>query len=214
MPVDLEILTRPFPREALKTREGGGNKRLTYVEGHTVIRRLNEACGAEGWSFQIMREWAEDGGGGGTLLKALVELTLPGLGSRQHIGVQKIRGNDGEDIHKGAVTDGLKKAATLFGVGLELYGPDYEGDEPAASAEIGHRPIQQQRPPVTLPAVQRAERGPLLPNGSPREQVAGAAEGERCPDCKAPVGKPHGSKCPSLARPADEPAGNAYSRGA
>ena len=29
-------------------------------------------------------------------------------------------------MRKGAVSDALKKAATLFGVGLELYGPDYE----------------------------------------------------------------------------------------
>jgi Rad52/22 family double-strand break repair protein len=197
MPVDREMLTKAFPREALKTREGGGNKRLTYVEGHTVIHRLNDACGDEGWSFQIMREWSEDVAGGGTLLKALVELTLPGLGSRQHIGVQKLRGNDGEDIHKGAVTDGLKKAATLFGVGLELYGPDYEGDEPAASPEIARRPIQQAPP---------ASRGSLLPNGSPREQVtAPAQEGEGpCPECNAPAGKPHTRKCPSLARPADD----------
>ena len=71
----------------------------------------------------------------GKLSFALVTLSLPGLGSRQHIGVQAVEANSGEDvIAKGAVTDALKKAATLFGVGLELYGPDYE-EKPAPAPE-------------------------------------------------------------------------------
>jgi len=118
--VNLEILTRPFPPEAIKQREGGGRRKLSYVEAHTVIRRLNEATGFN-WSFSVLKETQE-----GDLLKAHVCLTIPGLGSREHVGVQKISANGGEDLHKGAISDGLKKAATLFGVGLELYGNDYE----------------------------------------------------------------------------------------
>jgi hypothetical protein len=58
-----------------------------------------------------------------------VALTIPGLGTREHIGVQAVEERGGEDLVKGAITDALKKAATLFGVGLELYGPDYEAGE-------------------------------------------------------------------------------------
>jgi recombination DNA repair RAD52 pathway protein len=119
MGVDKTKLQQPFPKSAIRQRQGGGGRMLDYIEGHTVIHRLNEVC--DSWDFAIVREWQE-----GNLLKAHVRLTLPGLGSREHIGVQKVSDNGGEDLHKGAVTDALKKAATLFGVGLELYGPDYE----------------------------------------------------------------------------------------
>jgi hypothetical protein len=115
-------LQEPFPREAIKTRAGGGNTRLSYVEAHSVIRRLNAATGGH-WDFAVLREERE-----GDLLKATCRLTIPGLGSREHVGVQKVSERGGEDLHKGAISDALKKAATLFGVGLELYGPDYEDD--------------------------------------------------------------------------------------
>jgi hypothetical protein len=166
MPVDLKKLTAPFPREAIKQRQGGGSRMLSYVEGHTVVHRLNDACGEEGWSFAILKEWQD-----GDILKALVELTLPGLGSRQHIGVQKITANGGEDLHKGAVTDGLKKAATLFGVGLELYGPDYEDDaQPARSAtpapRVGQPGASGARQSIWAAGQQE----------TPRQQVARQAE--------------------------------------
>ncbi len=128
MTVDLKKLTAPFPKEAIKQRVIGGRRTADYVEGHTVIHRLNDACPS--WNFRIIKEWQD-----GDVLKALGELDIPGLGTRQHIGVQKIDTRAGEDLHKGHVTDALKKCATLFGVGLELYGPDYADDSQPAPAE-------------------------------------------------------------------------------
>ncbi len=55
------------------------------------------------------------------------------------MGVQKVSERGGEDLVKGAITDAMKKAATLFGVALELYGPDY-GAEPDAPTMT---PIQE-----------------------------------------------------------------------
>jgi hypothetical protein len=121
-----EKLMEPFPPQAIKTRQGGGSKRLSYVEGHTVIHRLIAATGNQ-FDLRVLSVDQK-----GDLMTALVELTIPGLGSRQHMGVQKIAPNAGEDLVKGAITDAMKKAATLFGVGLELYGPDYGSDEDAA----------------------------------------------------------------------------------
>lgn len=116
---NLAILTAPFPQSAIKSRAGGGGKQLSYVETHTVIHRLNAATG-NCWNFSILRESME-----GNLLVCHGELTLPGLGSRQAIGVQLITEKGGEDLRKGAASDSIKKCSTLFGVGLELYGPDY-----------------------------------------------------------------------------------------
>lgn len=125
--VDLGTLTAPFPRTAIKQRTVGGGRSLSYVEGHTVIHRLNAATN-NCWDMQIM---AIDSMaiGNQLVLRAHVRLSIPGLGSREHIGVQSIADRAGEDLVKGAVTDALKKCATLFGVGLELYGPDYGSGE-------------------------------------------------------------------------------------
>jgi hypothetical protein len=89
------------------------------VSTDAVIRRLNKV--AIGWDFKITKtEWRED------LLLVYGELTIPGLGTRSGIGVQKVSERGGEDLVKGASSDSLKKSATLFGVALHLYGPDTE----------------------------------------------------------------------------------------
>lgn len=126
--VDLLRLTQPFPPSALKQRSGGGGKMLTYVEGHTVIHRLNDATD-NNWSFSVDKIERIEVDQNNALLMAYVTLEIPELGRRSHIGVQGVNARGGEDLVKGAVTDALKKAATLFGVGLELYGPDYEAGE-------------------------------------------------------------------------------------
>lgn len=144
--VDLDILTRPFPTAAVKQRAGGGGKMLDYVEGHTVIHRLNEATGNT-WDMTIKSISRQDLGNGQSLLTAHVAITIPGLGTREHIGIQEVRG--GGDLVKGCVTDALKKCATLFGVGLELYGPDYEAgetDAPQAPRQIRQAAQQQAAP--------------------------------------------------------------------
>lgn len=133
--VNLDILTRPFPKEAVMSRKVGNNY-LWYVPGHAIIRRLNESSGNQ-WSFKVL-----DINQMGDIMTATVELTLPGLGSRQHIGVQRMINNGGEDLVKGAITDGLKKAATLFGVALELYGEDVE-HTPAQSAQTSQSQSRQ-----------------------------------------------------------------------
>ena len=168
MPVDMYKLTTPFPPQALKQRVVGGGKALTYVEGHVVIHRLNDATGND-WSFKVIDlshvpAGTTSKGLPQTLYTATVELCIPGLGCRQQVGVQMFSENAGEDLVKGAVTDGLKKAATLFGVGLELYGPDYEAGEGVHSQEVVYidnrgqaqrgggstapQPAQPYRPPV------------------------------------------------------------------
>lgn len=116
----LEALGKPFPPEAIKQREGGGGRMYDYVEAETVIRRLNAVCPE--WSFIIRgHEWRGD------LMIAHGELTIPPLGTRSGFGVQKVSERGGEDLVKGSASDALKKAATQFGVGLDLYGPDIEG---------------------------------------------------------------------------------------
>lgn len=152
--VDIDKLTRPFPREAIRWRwaDRAQSRRLDYVEGHTVVHRLNDATGNR-WNFRVDRIERFPIDEKNTLVMAYVTLEIPGLGRRSHIGVQAVNERGGEDLVKGAVTDALKKAATLFGVGLELYGPDYEAGE-----------LPTEPAPMPVPASTRERREPA-PNG-------------------------------------------------
>lgn len=134
----LAALGKPFPREAVKTRPGGMGKPFSYVAGYTIIHRLNDATGGmwdwEIKSFEFRPLPPTSKGKDQWLVVVTGTLGIPGLGSRSGVGVQVVVDGAGEDLVKGASTDALKKAATLFGVALELYGEDYE-DEPAPLPE-------------------------------------------------------------------------------
>ena len=51
--INLEVLTRPFPPEQIRQREGRGGTRLDYLETHSIITRLNEAFNGA-WSFEVL----------------------------------------------------------------------------------------------------------------------------------------------------------------
>ena len=142
--VDIAALTAPFGPEALETRAGPSGRSFTYVATHAVINRLNRAC-SYCWDFRITDQHFE-----GDTLVCRGELTIPGLGTRAQVGVQKIAPNGGEDLLKGAASDCLKKCASLFGVGIELYGPDTESPDYTPRPMQG-RP-QASRAPVTTPS--------------------------------------------------------------
>lgn len=164
MTVDKTKLSEPFPRSAIKQRSGGGTKMLDYVEGHTVIHRLNDAT-ENCWDLEVKSIESKQVGTA-TLMIARVALTIPTLGTREGLGVQLVHERGGEDLVKGCITDALKKAATLFGVGLELYGPDYEAGGVSAPAEHAAR---EQRP-------QPSDR--TSADDEPQEGVKMAAQGQ------------------------------------
>ena len=121
-----ELLEKPFEPSQIKQREGMFGKTLDYIEGHTVIQRLNEAFESE-WSFSILKN---------EVLKETDEVIVLGeLRSgnvvKTQFGSSKITRAkaSGEPIsladdYKAAATDCLKKAATMLGVGLHLYNGD------------------------------------------------------------------------------------------
>jgi len=131
-----ELLEKPFSPEQIKQREGNFGKTLDYVEGHTIIQRLNDAFDSN-WSFAILKH---------EILKETDEVIVLGRLSagdivKTQFGSSRItRAKEtGEVISlsddlKAAATDALKKAATLLGVGLFLYNND------------ASRPGSQQKP--------------------------------------------------------------------
>ena len=118
-----ELLEKPFDPSQIKQRDGNFGKRIDYVEGHAIIQRLNDALDAK-WSFSILEHH---------ILKETDEILVLGelkTGDvvKSQFGSSRItRAKEtGEPIsladdYKAAATDALKKAATLFGVGLHLY---------------------------------------------------------------------------------------------
>lgn len=125
----LSKLNEPFDVKAIKTRKVG-SKMASYLEGMTVINRLNDILWEYGWDFVVL-EWREAkatmGGKEVRVVEVLGRLKIYGIGEKDAFGIQEMQG--GADMLKGAATDALKKAASWFGVGAELYGEDYEDEK-------------------------------------------------------------------------------------
>jgi hypothetical protein len=124
-----DILTRPFPPEAVKQRPGSHGKSLSYVETHSVISRLNEGCDA--WSFEVVRHEIHE-----AEVVVLGKLTADGVVKMAFGGSSITTNQSGDPVSladdlKAATSDSLKKAASLLGVGLELYGGVAVAPKPA-----------------------------------------------------------------------------------
>ena len=121
-----ELLEAPFAPNEVKQRRGRNNKAMDYIEGHTVIQRLNEVLDNQ-WNFTIVsHEIREDIDS----VLVLGKLTAPGVVKMQFGSSQLTRAKEtnkiiavGDDL-KAAATDSLKKCATLLGIGLYLYNTD------------------------------------------------------------------------------------------
>ena len=136
-----ELLDKPFDPSQIKQRPGAFGDLLDYLEGATVIQRLNAAMEGE-WSFSIAEYKIED-------REVLV------LGTLSHAGITKMQFGKSSVTHsskdnsivslgddlKAAATDALKKCATLFGVGLHLYFDD--GAKPTAPQPTPPTPAPQ-----------------------------------------------------------------------
>jgi len=122
-----QLLEQPFPKELLKTRKGTFGKPFTYVEGAEYIRRLNDAFEGD-WSFEVVEHQTLD-----TEVVVLGKLVAGSVTKMAFGGSSVTVNREGEivsiaDDLKAAATDALKKASSLLGVGLHLYG------EPADAA--------------------------------------------------------------------------------
>jgi len=116
-----KVLEKPFPEDLVRSRQGPHGRALVYVEAVQYIKRLNEAFDLE-WGFEVMEHHVYD-----DEVVVLARITACGV-SKSAFGssaITRVRGSTdpvsvGDDF-KSACSDALKKAAGLFGVGLELY---------------------------------------------------------------------------------------------
>ena len=191
-----QLLEKPFGPAQIRQRKGR-NGMLDYVEGHSVIQRLNEAL--EGaWSFEIVQhEVREDE------VLVLARLSADGL-VKMNFGVSQVTREResgalvslGDDL-KAAATDALKKCATFLGVGLHLYADKpIGGRAPAARgvpAPPRPAPASAPKPPVRVPVnATRPKPGAARGNGRPANGQGGASITPRQLDAIWKVGQAKG----------------------
>lgn len=137
---NLEKLTQPLDPSRVKSREGGGGRSLSYIEGHDAIRTANEVFGIGNWSYRVVElselgvEPIESGDRSGFRAgyRAVVEVEAlidgrvalfsdVGYGDSMEYTGSRITVH--ELASKEAVTDALKRALKNFGdqFGLSLY---------------------------------------------------------------------------------------------
>ena len=133
-----QLLTRPFEAHQIKQRPGQHGKMLSYVDVAAVIARLNEGCDA--WSFEVVSHQIQQ-----DEVIVLGKLTADGCVKVAFGGSTITTNQSGQvvslaDDHKAAASDALKKAASLLGVGLELYGGQANVDNNDNNIERAEQP--------------------------------------------------------------------------
>jgi hypothetical protein len=175
-----ELLERPFTPAQIRQRKGR-NGMLDYVEGHTVIQRLNEALEGE-WSFEIMHHEVRE-----EEVLVVGKLSAGAIVKMAFGGSQVTREREsgsvvslGDDL-KAAATDALKKCSTFLGVGLHLYADKPIGGR--ASTQRPGAPAPTRAAPVAPPRTPPPPPGPRPPGGPP---VNGMRPAGGAPDHRAP----------------------------
>lgn len=128
-------LDASLPLSAVAERDGGGGKKLSYVEGWWTIQKMNEIF-PEGWSYdasathEIYREKDEKGmwniAFSGKCRVEVAGIFIADVGCG--IGKEKDLGKAAEKAMKEAATDSLKRCLKSLGnvLGLALYDKDKE----------------------------------------------------------------------------------------
>lgn len=127
------LLSQPTDPTLIRKRQQGGTT-LSYITGYAVIRKLNTAFGYC-WDWKVNKAWLENVEGPkpgqvchvlGTLTAMvtddngnIIPLSKQAYGSK--VAILKIGPQDNQNLYKVASTDALKKAASMFGIGSDLY---------------------------------------------------------------------------------------------
>jgi hypothetical protein len=136
--VKKDVFTRPFRPDQIKMRKAHGGRSVPYIQTHAVVERLNEAADFA-WSFEVLQHHVLE-----EEVVVLGRLTIDGVSKAAFGGSMITRDSDGRDVSraddlKAAASSALKKAASLFGIGLDVH---------AVDAVVPLQPVQ---PPAPAP---------------------------------------------------------------
>ena len=125
MKLVMKGLYEPFPQDKIESRKGRSGQTWSFVASSEVINRLNEVFGCS-WSVTEVESMVVNNF---VVKRVRLEIPDPDNPSRTAIrdgwGGHAI-GNDPGDSMKSAFSKALTKAASLFGVGLHLWGVSSE----------------------------------------------------------------------------------------
>lgn len=149
-------LNADIPRDAVKLREGGGNFKLSYLEGHYVIDRLNQVLGIGNWAYTSEVTLVHSGLDANQrysahyIARVRLAVKLPNMPDTEFCDYgygdgmdRNSPGKPHELAVKEAVTDGLKRCAKNLGMsmGLALYDKTQE--------HVADAPVQAKAAPAT-----------------------------------------------------------------
>lgn len=144
-----------IPREEVSVREGGGGKKLSYLESHYVIARMNAVFGTMGWDAetvemrQVNKETDKPAYVSKVRISAIVKTEDGGymkvVKEGYGFGADKSALNPHEMAVKEAESDAFKRAARQFGMslGLALYSKDQENVAEAPKKETDYEHAQR-----------------------------------------------------------------------
>lgn len=160
------VIERPLPKEKVRQRPGKGGLTFDYVTPDFVIDLLNEAFEYR-WSTDIFHQVML----GDTALVGVRITVWDAEGNpivKSQFGSCDVgRGMGPGEAFKGAASDGMKKAATLLGVAIELY---QDEESPAAAAAKFAKPVVPPRAPTSPSAP--SGNAPVAPPAPPRPAVS------------------------------------------
>jgi len=190
----INVITRPLPRDQVRSRPGPGKLTFDYIPAEFVIRLLNEAFNYS-WCSKILDAQRVE-----NEVVVLLELMVKDFEGvliyKQQYGAAAVNKDIG-DAYKSAASDALKKCATLFGIGLELYdGVSSSGPVPQTTEVVASVPPPgAPRPPgpvrsVVLPAPPKANPFEGAPPSVPQRPVPAVVPAPRAVGIPRPLPLP------------------------
>ncbi len=134
-----EMLQMQTDPDFIKTRKGKKGKTFSYVEAGYVLARLNEIFGALNWSTEVLKQGetdrkVDDDAEGEVWVR--LRLTIHDHKNGYNVfkdayGQHAVRGKTPiGDSFKAAQSDAIKKAASAFGVALDVYWESLDQGKP------------------------------------------------------------------------------------
>lgn len=133
-------LAAPFEGTDVKQRDGQGRNKLSYITARTVMNRLDEVLGPEGWDFEL-RPW------GDSLIGTLIMRMPDGAVVKKSDAGGRAGMKAADDDAKSAGSDCLKRCGAMAGVGRYLYN-DGQVSFGTGTAQRGQEKARDARTPT------------------------------------------------------------------
>jgi hypothetical protein len=145
-------LSRPFSPQDIKTREGGGGRKLKYATARSFMNRLDDVVGPENWWDDYSQSEHS------VVCRLSIRLPDGRVLTKMDAGGYAGMSDQGDD-DKSAYSDAFKRACVKFGPGRHLYNdgvpsfpprPWYEEESEIKfpiSGRIGDVPVREEEPP-------------------------------------------------------------------